>query len=97
MAAYIVGMIVGAVCTIFPLVYLTSLNLCLAIVLTKQPAFEPERFDPFHTVALVVGITVVGAAVLLLSAIMAAITGLRRLRTQGARLQPELPEGTGAP
>jgi len=79
MIAYIVGMIAGAVVTIFPLIYLMNLDWCRASILAAQPQFDPARFEPASSLALASSVTTIGAVVLLLSAAMMAITGLRRL------------------
>ncbi len=106
MAAYITGMIVGAVCIVSSLVYLTGVNLCITALL-GQKDFDPTTIKTFDTVQLAVAVAVAGAFVLVVSIAMAAFTGLRRLKplpdrkgsepaeTPSASSAPELEEPDG--
>jgi len=87
MTAYIIGMIAGTVVTVFPLIYLMNFDRCLASILAAQPGFDTARFDPSYSLGLASSVTAVGAVILLLSAAMMAITGLRHLRPQKAKGQ----------
>jgi len=80
MAGYIVGMIAGAILTVSPLVYLMNYDRCLAAIFQCQANFNVERFSPSQTISLASSIAAVGAAVLLISVAMMAITGLRQAR-----------------
>ncbi len=84
MVAYIVGMIAGALVTVFPLIYLMNFDWCQALILQQQPNFDLARLDPSYSVTLASSVTAIGAVVLLLSAAMMAITGLRRPGPQRA-------------
>lgn len=89
MAAYIVGMITGALCMIAPLVYLGNVNVCVATILSNKPE-TLDQFTQTAPVGLMYAIVVVGAVVFLLSAGMAAFTGAARIR--GTRKpEPEEP------
>jgi len=80
MAAYIVGMIVGTVSLIFPVIYSMHVDTCVAAIITAHPDLSSARFTPHCPETLLLGTSVLGAVVLLLSAAMMAFTGLRRLR-----------------
>jgi len=89
MAAYIVGMITGTVALVFPLIYLMNIDRCVAEILTEQSGAEGvTQFLSYsqHTLAYVIAI--VGAAVLVLSTVMAALTGVMRLRERHRLLGP---------
>ncbi|MCD6415188.1 MAG: hypothetical protein J7M08_00615 [Planctomycetes bacterium] len=89
MSAYIVGMIAGAVSMIAPLVYLMNVNVCRATILSTGAggAEAIAQFGQLTPKALPWLITVVGAVVLILSALMVVYTGLMRLRPR--KPQPE--------
>jgi len=100
MAAYIVGMITGALCMIAPLVYLGNVNVCVATILSSRPE-TLDQFTQTAPVGLMYAIVVVGAVVFLLSAGMAAFTGAARTRGTGgprpegqapSEDEPEMPE-----
>lgn len=80
MVAYIVGLIAGSIITVFPLIYLMNVDRCVAMVLQHQPEYSAASFSPSFSPALASSIAAVGAVILLLSAAMMAITGLKRLR-----------------
>ncbi len=101
MAAYIVGMIAGAVCMIAPLIYFAHINSCVATILAQNPgALEQASAAAAEFVAntptgLMWAVGLVGALVFLLSAGMTALTGLQRASTRkrAARApEPELPD-----
>jgi len=87
MAGYIVGIIAGAILTVSPLVYLMNYDRCLAAIFQCQVNFNVERFSPSQTISLASSIAAVGAAVLLISVAMMAITGLRQSRKAAAGAQ----------
>ncbi|MFW6044915.1 MAG: hypothetical protein ACOCR1_04140 [Planctomycetota bacterium] len=80
MAAYIVGMIVGGLVTVFPLVYMMNYDRSLALILQQQPDFPAAEFSPAYSPALATGITTIGAVILLVSVGMMAFTGMQKLR-----------------
>ena len=88
MAAYIVGMITGTVALVFPLLYLMNIDRCVAEILTEQPGASVVEFLTYsqHTLAYVIAI--VGAVVLVLSTVMAALTGVMRLKERQRLLGP---------
>jgi hypothetical protein len=102
MAAYVVGIIAGALVTVFPLIYLMSFDRSLALILQVQPDFDVTRFEPSHSLSLASSVTAIGAVVLLLSTALMALTTLRRMRraqaadkparSQEPDLQEEMPE-----
>lgn len=88
MTAYIVGLISGTVCAVFPLVYLMNFDRCLAYVMVKQPEFDASLFIPAAQ-DLAYSLAAIGAVVMLISVTMIALTGLRRLKAQRTKPQPE--------
>ncbi len=72
MVAYTVGMVTGTVCMVMPLVYAMNINRCIATILASQPTYDQTQFAAYLPTALVYGISVVGAIVLLLSAMLMA-------------------------
>ena len=87
MAAYIVGMITGAICLIFPMVYLMNIDRCMVKVLQAgTPAVE--QFLANTHAGLAYGTAVVGAIVLLLSAALTALAGGAQLRRHRAKAAP---------
>ena len=82
MAAYIVGLIVGAICLISPIAYWMNADRCVVSIMGRSPN-AAAHFTPYCSQQLLLGVTVLGAVVLLLSAAMVAFTGLRRLRNAG--------------
>jgi len=76
MVAYIVGMVVGSVTLIFPLIYMMSFESSRAIALAQNPEL---RLTPYCPTGLLIGTCVIGAVVLLLSTALMAFTGLRRI------------------
>ena len=80
MAAYIVGLIIGAITTVFPLIYWMNYERCIALVLAHQPDFDVAGFPPAIPDLLASSVTIIGAVVLLVSTMMIAITGLRQLK-----------------
>mgnify|MGYP006288542589 CR=1 FL=1 len=97
MTAYIVGLIVGALVTVFPVIYMMHFDRCVAAVLEAQPEFSPDRFDPSYSATLLASVTTVGAVVLLLSIAMIAITGLHGLRGEpGSPQEPVTPDEAAA-
>jgi hypothetical protein len=88
MAAYIVGMIAGAVCMIAPLMYFAHINSCVAEILAENPdALEQasqaaDKFVATTPTGLMWAVGIVGAVVFLLSAVMTAFTGVQRASTR---------------
>ncbi len=76
MAAYIVGMIAGTVSMIAPLIYLGHVNTCVTTILSNNPE-ALEKFEPVTHSGLMYAVVIVGAVVFVLSALMAAFTGVR--------------------
>ena len=97
MTAYIVGLITGAVVTLFPLVYLMNFQLCLAIIIAQQPGFDPADFDPGNTVRLATILAFSGTLIMLLSIAMICVTGLRRLGPKHKAAKPAKPGDTPKP
>ncbi len=95
MAAYITGMIVGAVCIVSSLVYLMGVNLCITALLAQKNV-DPTTINTFDTVQLAVAVAAAGAVVLIVSVAMAAFTGLRRLRPMPGRKDSEPAETPSA-
>ena len=89
MVAYIVGMVVGAVTLIFPLIYMMSFESSRAIALAQNPELQ---LAPYCPEGLLIGTCVIGAVVLLLSTALMAFTGLRKI----GRYQ-EAPEAASGP
>jgi len=88
MAAYIVGMITGTVALVFPLLYLMNIDRCVAEILSEQPGAGVAEFLTYSQHTLAYGIAVVGAVVLVLSTVMAALTGVMRLKERRQILSP---------
>ncbi len=80
MTAYIVGLVVGALTTVSPLVYMMNYDRSLARILSRQPEFDPAIFSADISSTLVFGIAAVGVFVLIVSTIMIAVTGLKQLK-----------------
>lgn len=76
MAAYIVGIIMGAITVIFPLIYMMAFELSRAVALSHQPDL---RIQPYFPENILYGTSALGAVVLLVSTALMAFTGLRRL------------------
>ena len=91
MVAYITGMIVGAVCLVFPLLYLMNLDRCIANILEDNPQANVQAFLAHTQGGLAVGVAIVGAVVMLVSTLMAAYSGLSALRRR--KEQARAPEG----
>ncbi|MHC5033998.1 MAG: hypothetical protein ACYTFZ_03075 [Planctomycetota bacterium] len=96
MVAYIVGMITGAICLVFPLIYVMNFDRSVAKILSKNPDFPISTYAPHVPASLLHIVAIVGAVVLLLSAVMAALSGSMRLRdrrgkAQGATAPPPVP------
>ena len=93
MTAYIVGMIAGATCMVAPLLYLVQVSACMASLASDAEALD--RFLERAPTGLVAPVVIIGAVVFLLSAGMAAWTGMVRLRAS----QPKAaaPEATEEP
>ncbi|MFP4027854.1 MAG: hypothetical protein ACLFWL_08695 [Candidatus Brocadiia bacterium] len=88
MAAYVVGLITGAIVTIFPLIYAMSFDHCQALVVSAGKS--PTALAPSVSPGLVTTITIIGAVVLLLNAAMLAFTGLSNLGfASGETQKPE--------
>ena len=93
MVAHIVGMITGCVCMVSAIIYLNYLNSFLTQIIVTVP---PERVE--QSVALFVAraqpqaayvLTVTGAVVLLLSAVMMALSGRTgRAKTAAPKAAP---------
>ncbi len=87
MIAYTAGIIAGASTTVFPLIYMMNYDRCIAMIQSQNPDFDPADFT--HAIShmtpnLLAGIAVVGAVVMLICTLMAAITGLRKLNRESA-------------
>jgi hypothetical protein len=76
MVAYIVGMVVGSVTLIFPLIYMMSFESSRAVALAQNPELD---LAPYCPEGMLIGTCVIGAVVLLLSTALMAFTGLRRI------------------
>ena len=99
MVAYTVGMVTGAVCMVMPLVYAMNVNRCIAGIMEEHPEFDPGRFVVYTPPHLLYGIAVVGAFVLVLSAIMTAAGGRKGSKSRPpaataalAEAEPDMPE-----
>jgi len=91
MAAYIVGMIAGATCMIAPLMYLVVVSACMASLAKDAEALN--QFIERVPTGLVTPVVIIGAVVFLLSAGMAAWTGVTRVRTGQSEKQTPAPPG----
>ena len=96
MVVYIVGMITGAVCLVFPLIYVMNFDRAVARILSRNPEFPIESFTPHISSGLLYIVSLIGAAVLLVCTLMAAIIGASQLRAR-RKLQPAVPELAGEP
>ncbi len=79
MAAYIVGMITGAVCMVVPLCYVMHIDRCVVKVMSEG-IVSVDQFLANTQHGLAYGTAVVGAIVLLASTALVAATGLSRLK-----------------
>ncbi len=82
MAAYTAGIIVGAITTVFPMIYLMNYDRCAARILSKQAEFDIAVFQPALPPSIMWGVIAIGAFVLLVCTTMVAVTGLQRLRAE---------------
>ena len=80
MVTYIVGMIVGMISLVFPLVYWMHLDSCNAQILAYNPSVSVVPLEAQVPAGVLLGTSVLGAVVLLLSAAMMAFTGLKALK-----------------
>ena len=97
MGAYIVGMITGAICLVSPLVYLMNVDDGVAKILAKDPGGNAARFLTYTHYHVAYYIAVVGAIVLLLSALMMVFTGLTQLRERRKKLTATVPAAEQEP
>jgi len=103
MVAYIVGMITGAICLVFPLVYLMHIDRCVVEVLSAGDA-TVEQFLAHTQHSLAYGTAAVGAIVLLISTVLVALAGTTELRARRRQLkagrapqEPSAPPDVSAP
>ncbi len=89
MIAYTVGMVVGAITAVFPMIYLMNYDRSVAQILSKQAEFDITAFSPAVPQSLMTGITVIGVLVLLVCTTMVTITGLRKLKMSGPAAGPD--------
>ena len=96
MVAYIVGLIVGAVGLLFPLVYAMHADACRAAIWAQNPDLTQMPFTPYCPASVLYGTSIIGAVILLLSAAMIAKTGLHQLKPRPekpASSKPIIEEG----
>lgn len=86
MVAYIVGMIIGAVCLVFPLAYMMHIDSCVLQVLMAE-SLAVEDFLAHTSYGLAYATAVVGAVVLLASTVLVTITGFLQLKERRLKLQ----------
>ena len=78
MGKHVAGMILGTVCIIASLVFLTCVNICVAAVLRMSPGFDPASVETFRAGPLASSIIIIGAVVLLLNTALMALEAARR-------------------
>ncbi|MHC4480596.1 MAG: hypothetical protein ACYS8K_02195 [Planctomycetota bacterium] len=88
MLAYIIGMITGTICLVFPLIYAMSFDRAVAKLLSRQPEFAVESFGPHVSGGLLYIVAIIGAIVLLISTLLVALSGMTQLKERRARLRP---------
>jgi hypothetical protein len=81
MAAYIVGMITGAVCLVFPLVYLMHIDRCVVKILDSG-AGTVDQFLAHSQHSLAYGTAIIGAVVLLASTLLMALAGMTQIKAR---------------
>jgi len=91
MVAYIIGLIVGAVCLLFPLIYAMFADACRAAIWARNPELTQMPFTPYCPEWLLYGTAVIGAVVVLLSAAMIAKTGLHQFKPHSENAGPSKP------
>ena len=91
MVAYIVGLIVGTVSLLFPLIYAMFADACRAAIWAQNPDLTAMPFTPYCPAWLLYGTSVIGAVVLLLSVAMIAKTGLHQLKPRSEEPAPSKP------
>ena len=91
MVAYIVGMIAGTICLVAPLIYAMDLNHCVARIMSRNPDFDPSKFTAYAPQGMLYVIAVIGAFVLVLSAVMTALTGFAHLKPKRQESESMLP------
>jgi len=76
-AASIAGMIVGAVCMVSSLLYLSITNICLTCLSAQGRELSADTVDSFRSGPLAAGVAAVGALVLVACTALAALAEMR--------------------
>ena len=98
------GMVLGTVCILAALVYLTAVNLCVAVVLRAVPDLDLSSIETLRAGPLASVVVIIGAVVLLLNAALLALGTMRATRPcepkpcdSGAEPEPGTEEAPAGP